>query len=62
MRKQDVYTECHDFFEYFGNTEIEWTRKLGDNTIRHDWIIFDSVDEALAYFHNTRDEYVACFS
>ncbi len=58
MRKHEVYTGCHDFFEYFGNTEIEWIRKQGNKTIRHDWISFDSVDEALEYFNNARGEYV----
>lgn len=27
MRKHEVYTGCHDFLEYFGNTEIEWILK-----------------------------------
>ena len=42
MRKHELYTDYHDQFEYFGNTEIERIRKQGEKTIRHDWIIFDS--------------------
>ena len=45
MRIQENYTDYHDHFEYFGNTEIERIRKQGNKTIRHDWIIFDTVEE-----------------
>ena len=40
MRKHELYTDYHDFYEYFGNTEIERIRKHGDKTIRHDWLNF----------------------
>ena len=33
MRKHELYTEYHDYFEYFGNTEIERIRKQGEKTI-----------------------------
>jgi hypothetical protein len=49
MRKHQLYTDYQDYFEYFGNTEIERIRKQGEKTIRHDWIIFDSVDEAMEF-------------
>ena len=39
MRKHELYTDYQDHFVYFGNTEIEWIRKQGEKTIRHDWII-----------------------
>ena len=52
MRTQEIHTEYHDHFEYFGNTEIERIRKKGKKTIRHDWIIFDTVDEAMAFFND----------
>lgn len=29
MRKHELYTDYHDHFEYFGNTEIERIRKQG---------------------------------
>ena len=38
MRKHELYTDYHDHFEYFGNTEIERIRIQGEKTIRHDWI------------------------
>ena len=40
MRKHELFTDYHDHFEYFGNTEIERIRKQGEKTIRHDWKIF----------------------
>ncbi len=41
----------HDFYEYHGNTAIEFTRKQGGITVFRDWILFDSVDEAGEYFN-----------
>jgi hypothetical protein len=29
MRTQEIYTDYHDHFEYFGNTEIERIHKQG---------------------------------
>ena len=49
MRKNELYTDYHDFYEYFGNTEIERVCKQGEKTIRHDWINFDTVDEAMDF-------------
>ena len=62
MRKHEMYTEYHDHFEYFGNTEIERIRKQGEKTIRHDWIIFDSVDEAMEYFNDRCGEFVGYYA
>jgi hypothetical protein len=56
MRKHELYTNYHDQFEYFGNTEIERIRKQGE-TIRHDWIIFDTVDEAMEFFNDRGGEF-----
>ena len=58
MRKNELCTDYQDFFEYFGNTEIEMIRKKGDETIRHDWLIFDSVDEAMEYFNDNCGEQI----
>lgn len=52
MRKHERYSDYHDHFEYFGNTEIERIRIQGGKTIRHDWIIFDTVHEAMAFFND----------
>lgn len=42
-----VYTER---FEYHGNTAIERTRLQGGVAVLRDWILFDSVEEAEAFF------------
>ena len=52
MRKHEFYTDYHDHFEYFGKTEIERIRKQGEKTIRHDWIIFYTVGEAMEFFND----------
>ena len=52
MRTQEIYTDCHDHFEYFGNTEIERIRMQGDCVIKHDWIMFNTVDEAMEFFND----------
>jgi hypothetical protein len=62
MRKNELYTDYHEFYEYFGNTEIERIRKQGEKTIRHDWIIFDTVEEAMDYFNNKCGEFVGYYA
>ena len=62
MRKHELTTEYHDHFEYFGNTEIERIRKIGDKTIRHDYIIFDTVDEAMDFFNDRCGEFVGFYA
>ena len=61
MRKHELYTDYQDRFEYFGNTEIERIRIHGEKTIRHDWIIFDTVDEAMEYFNDSCGEFVGYY-
>jgi len=51
MTKEIVHSEYLDYFEYHGSTTIELVRKKNGVTIMHDWIIFDSVEEAEEYFH-----------
>jgi hypothetical protein len=41
-----------EYFEYHGSTTIERTRKTGGCTLLHDWILFNSVQEAQEYFYN----------
>ncbi len=62
MRKNELYQDYHDFFEYFGNTEIERIRMIANKTIRRDWIIFDSTEEAMEYFNNRCGEYVGYYA
>ena len=58
MRKHELTTDYNDHFEYFGNTEIERIRMQGEKVIKHDWIIFDSVDEAMDFFNDRCSEFV----
>jgi hypothetical protein len=54
-------TYCADTC-FFGNTEIERIRKQGEKTIRHDWIIFDAVDEAMAFFNDRCGEFLGYYA
>jgi hypothetical protein len=58
MRTQEIYTEYNDHFEYFGNIEIERIRMQGEMIVKHDWINFDTVDEAMEFFNNRCGEFV----
>jgi len=62
IRKHVRTTDYHVLFEYSGNTEIERIRKQGEKTIRHDWIIFDSTDEAMEYFNDRCGEFVGYYA
>ena len=62
MRTQEIYRDYHDHFEYFGNTENERTRKQGEETIRHDWINFNTVDEAMEFFNDRCGEFVGYYA
>ena len=56
MRTQEIYTDYHDHYEYFGNTEIERIRKQGEKIIPHDWIIFNTIEEAMEFFNDRSGE------
>jgi hypothetical protein len=51
MTKQRIDAIYHDYFEYHGNTTIEFIRKRSYVTIEHKWFVFDSAQEALDYFN-----------
>jgi hypothetical protein len=40
------------------NTEIERIRMQGEKVIKHDWIMFDTVDEAMEFFNDRCDGFV----
>ncbi len=52
MTKHMQDMNYHEFYEYHGNTTIELIRKLANTTISRDWIIFDSVEEAIEFFND----------
>jgi hypothetical protein len=62
MRTQEIYTDYQDHFEYFGNTEIERIRMQGEMVIKHDWIMFDTVDEAMEFFNDRCGEFVGYYA
>ncbi len=61
MRKHELYPTYHDFFEYYGNTEILRTRNQNGTAVRQDWLIFDSVEEAMEYFNTICGEFVGYY-
>lgn len=52
MTRYESYPNYYESYEYHGNTMIEMTRKRGGVTILRDWLMFDSVEEADAYFND----------
>jgi hypothetical protein len=58
MRIHELTTGYHDDYEYFGNTEIERIRKRSGRTLRRDWIIFDTVEEAMEFFNSKGGEFI----
>ena len=62
MRKNELYPTHQDFFEYYGNTEIARIRTRGGKVVRQDWIIFNTVEEALDYFNTRCGEFVGHYT
>ena len=62
MRKHELTEAYHDYFEYFGNTEIERIRQHAGRILRRDWIIFDSVEEAMEFFNSKCGEFVGYYA
>jgi hypothetical protein len=52
MTRHSFYAHYQDCYEYHGNTMIERIRKEAGRTIKRDWILFDSVEEAQEFFNN----------
>ncbi|MBW2574939.1 MAG: hypothetical protein JRC89_12185 [Deltaproteobacteria bacterium] len=52
MTRYAFYAHYQDCYEYHGNTTIERTRKEAGRTIKRDWILFDTVEEALEFFNS----------
>jgi hypothetical protein len=62
MRKHELTSDYHDYFEYYGNTEIERIRQRAGRTLRRDWIIFDTVEEAMDFFNSKCGEFVGHYA
>lgn len=52
MTRDESYPGYRECYEYHGNTSVEITRKQAGVTIKRDWILFDSVEDAQDFFHN----------
>jgi hypothetical protein len=51
MDQQIGYPDYQEALEYHGNTTVEITRRSGGRVIWKDWLIFDSVEEAIAFYN-----------
>ena len=51
MIHYEFYPDYQNCYEYHGNTSVEMTRKQDGVTIKRDWILFDSVEEAQEFFY-----------
>ena len=52
MTRHESFPDYYECYEYHGNTAVERTRKQAGVTIKRDWILFDSVEEAQEFFYN----------
>ena len=57
MIRFESYPDYQNCYEYHGNTSVEITRKQDGFTIKRDWILFDSVEEAQEFFHDNDNNY-----
>ena len=51
METLENHAITQDYFEYHGSTTIEMTRKISGCIVKRDWILFDSVEEAQAFYN-----------
>ena len=58
MTRHEYHHHFHDLFEYHGCTTIEFVRKHFGKTIKRDWLLFDSVEEATEYFDHRGPDYM----
>jgi len=56
MTRHAVHIDYHDFYEYHGNTIIELIRQQGGVTIKRDWLLFDSGEDAQEFFNSTQED------
>jgi hypothetical protein len=51
MDQSTGYPDYQEAFEYHGSTTVEITRRRGGRVVWKDWLIFDSVEEAIAFYN-----------
>jgi len=52
MTRHEFHQYYLDTYEYHGNTTVEITRIQNGITLSHDWMLFDTIEEAQEYFHD----------
>ena len=53
LKERELWDEYQDCYEYHGGTTIELRRRIGELVVKQDWLLFDSVEDAQAYFNET---------
>ena len=61
MTRYEYHPDYQNCYEYHGNTFLEMTRKQAGITIKRDWILFDSVEEAQEFFYENCDIDGGCY-
>ena len=61
MTRFESYQDYQCCYEYHGNTTVEFTRKQDGITLKRDWILFDSVEEAQEFFYENCDTDGGCY-
>jgi len=61
MRKYELYSAYSDAFEYHGDNEILRIRKQYGTTVRRDWLVFDSPEEAMEHFNTKCGAYLGYY-
>lgn len=54
MKKHTDKYRSRDLYEYHGNTEVERVKKSGNRVVSREWVLFDTVEEAMDYFNAHR--------
>lgn len=58
MKRRNESSRFRDLYEYHGNTEVERVRKRDNRVVSRDWVIFDTVEEAMEYFNSQNADFL----
>ncbi len=51
MTRKTDYTDFQEIFKYYGHTEVERIVTRFGSTVRRDWLLFDTIEEANRFFN-----------
>ena len=54
MNAMETRSADHECFEYHGSTIVERIKRFGDAAPARDWLLFDTVEEAQAFYNENR--------